>query len=273
MTNQKEHHDPMNALATVSIILLVIFILIMCLSNGRYISSDTAFVCTSIVMMYGVGVVLGVIEYKIMAPLKPFVVARLSWAVSIAAIVFAARAGTSGDVNDIFHIDPSALPMTVAVGTVLKIFTWSRWIFTFGFLFSAFMVYQMITEKYFSDETSDSEKKSIQIITVCALVSLGLCAFFSHFEFHDPEKFRQGLYRIAHMTDFSGSFNCQGYNSQNLDALFIGPNQKQALFAPKLPEDYFFTKGPTLFAPVQIPSEFPIDQCFHKNVPVKELFE
>lgn len=267
----KNHDGKMHLLAKVSTIVTIAIYFIVALANGRYISSDETFICTLVAMIFGVGVVLGVIEHKIMAPLKPFVIARIGWLSAIAAIAFFARASTIDDVNRIFHIDASALPMTVIVGTILKVFSWGRWVFTVGFFISLLIEFLIYTGRLLSDNAWPDEKYSAHIIAICAIISLGLCAFFSQFQFHDPVKFEQRLYRIAHMTDFSASFNCQGYDSNTLDALFIGPNQDQALFAPKLPENYFFIQGPTLLATVNIPSKFTIGKCLPEVIDVNEM--
>ena len=261
----------MQTLSMVSMFSIVILFAIMILTNGKYISSDTAFVMTLVAMAFGVGVVLGLIEYKFMTPLKQFGIARAGWAASIAAIAFIARASAIDTVNEMFRVDAGALPMTVVAGSVIQIFAWGRWIFTGGFFISATMGILMLFDKYFADDVPSYARTPTQIITYCTTISLGLCTLFSQFQFHDPDKVEQRLYRIAHMTDFSGAFDCQGFDSKDFDALFIGPEQNHALFAPKLPEADLFAQGPSFLAPVTIPPKFAIVQCIHPDVSADTL--
>lgn len=120
----------------------------------------------------------------------------------------------------------------------------------------------MWTGNYFDKHTS-AEEKTARVITI-AMVALTLLisAIFIHARIHNKESRLQIIYRIAHSSDFSSSFRCQGINEEIQSVVFIGPEQRRVLVAPKIEEPgIYLDKKADVLRNVNIPKEFPLMDC------------
>lgn len=188
---------------------------------------------------------------------------RWIFAAGIAFIVYLSRVDTVNDINAIFHIDASALPLTTIAGTAMRFASYMFWpmvaVCAVSTLFIAFMMWGSIL-----DDKADLEKISLGIRVFAALLASGLAAMFIYAQLADAA-ISAKLYRIAHSSDFVSKFNCEHIESDKFDVLFIGSEQRRVLVAPKIqPEDMLFNtrkQQPAILMPVKIPEYFTVMEC------------
>ena len=104
---------------------------------------------------------------------------------------------------------------------------------------------------------------------LAAMMFSGFAFLVAHYQLSD-DSLRPKLYRIAHDTDFSSVYDCVGHDPKEFDALFIGPEQRVALFAPVLNDediDEAVNQRAPILLPAQIPDAFEIAECTQPHWP------
>jgi hypothetical protein len=187
---------------------------------------------------------------------------RWGFAAVLAFVTFFAKAQAMADLNSIFHIDPAALPMTLLAGVTMRFASYLFWpmasIAAFSFLALIIMKCGPVLQG-----KSEIEKISMASNGLFALVTSLMALGIIHFQLSD-EGIKGKLYRLAHDSDFVSKFDCNGFDSKYLDALFIGPDQRKALFARKLSSEFVLNvdqEPPELLKSVDIPKDFVIAEC------------
>lgn len=228
--------------------------------EGR-IEADAFMWLQGFAALSGMLVVAGVAEKKLGRHLAGFVSTRAVWAVMAAFLAYFARAAAVDDVNAVFHVDASALPMAVLAGTVMHLFSWLRLPFLAVCLVSAFAIVGMLRGTQWDERTGEGEKFALFVIALMSLFVCGIGAAFISAQLDEGGR-RQKLYRIAHATDFSGTFRCAGVDDRAYSVLFIGPDQRRALVAPKVPPPSLFGQRTHEFLrSLRYPGEFPVVEC------------
>jgi hypothetical protein len=213
-------------------------------------------------IVLGLASIAGYIE-AFLKPAMGFESLRWIFAAGIAFIGYLSRIDAINDINAIFHIDASALPLTAIAGTAMR---FASYLFLpmvavcgVSTLVVALMIWGTIL-----DDKDELEKIALGIRVVAAFVASGLAAIFIHAQLAGTA-ISAKLYRIAHSSDFVSKFNCEHIDSEKFDVLFIGPEQRRVLVAPKIPpEDVFFNlrkQQPAILLPVKIPDYFPVMEC------------
>lgn len=243
---------------------LAIFIIFVCSGAVKDDNISQAFFTWMIWLSIAMGLVsiAGYIEAVAKSALG-FESFRWIFAAGIAFIGYLSRIDATNDINAIFHIDASALPLTAIAGTAMRFASYMFWPMVAVFCISAIFVVLMIWGTILEGK-DDIEKIALGIRVFAALVASGLAAIFVHAQLADAA-ISAKLYRIAHSSDFVSKFNCEHIESEKYDVLFIGPEQRRVLVAPKIPpEDIFFNprrQQPTILLPVNIPVYFPVMEC------------
>jgi hypothetical protein len=213
-------------------------------------------------IVLGLASIAGYIE-AFLRPALGFESLRWIFAASIAFIGYLSRIDAINDINAIFQIDASALPLTAIAGTAMRFSSYMFWPMLAVCGVSALVVAQMIWGTIL-DDSDELEKVSFGFRAVAAFLASGLAALFIHSQLTDAA-IKAKLYRIAHSSDFVSKFNCERIDSEKFDVLFIGPEQRRVLVAPKIPpEDIFFNmrkQPPAILLPVKIPDYFPVMEC------------
>jgi hypothetical protein len=222
---------------------------------------STFFALVGVSIATGLVVALGALEEVFASSLTTFKSAQWAVAALIAVVAYSGRVQAINDLNSIFHIDASALPMTLTAGTVLNVAALLFWFFVALAVAGVISLVLMYGGAVFDEKTEEVKKLRAVSVAFAVVISCGVSAGFAYV--HLKENFRQQkLYRLAHMTDFSGSFRCEGIDAEASSVLFIGPEQRRVLVAPKLPTDQIQDeRQPQLLQQVAIPSEFEVRDC------------
>lgn len=188
---------------------------------------------------------------------------RWGFAACIALFSYLSRIDAANDINMLFHVDASALPLSTIAGTAMRFAAWMRWPMVFVFIASLIAIGLMVFGSLLQ-EKDDVEKFAVGIRIFAATIASGLAWLFIHAQLSD-DGIRLKLYRIAHTADFVDKFNCKGYDSNKFDGLFIGPEQRRVLIAPKIAQvNQLFNadqQPPELMQTVDVPQYFPIVEC------------
>lgn len=230
------------------------------LDSGK-IEANTYLWVQAAAILIGLFTLAAAIEKMLPRCLLDFKSSAIWWAVGLAILAYFARVAALDDVNRVFHIDPSALPMTLAAANVMRFFIWMEWPFIIMASIS-FVVLMLIAKgTYFSEDMPENERAASGILVFSIMMNCILCAAFIHFHL-DEQGRQQKLYRTAHATDFVSTFHCQGIDADKFSVLFIGPEQRKVLVAPKLPAPLLFGKRSAEFLQaLMVPAEFPTVDC------------
>ena len=183
---------------------------------------------------FGMLSVAGLIE-RYAKPAMGYESMRWGMAAAIAMLTYLSRIEALDDLNNIFRIDGYALPLTAIAGTAMRLASKFSMIFAVVFWVSVILIALMKWGSVFDDTDDDVAKIGKGLRVVAALLASGLAWAFIHTQL-DDKGIKAKLYRIAHKTDFVGAFDCAGVDTSQNDALFIGPDQRRILVAPKINE-------------------------------------
>jgi len=212
-------------------------------------------------LFIGLFVLAGTIEKACDKGFAEFKVSALWWAALLAVLSYFARLSAVVDVNSVFNIDPSALPLTVIAASVMRLFVWMKYPFIIISFLSLVVLAFMLFGDYFDAKISGHEKAASGFLTVSNFACCGLAALFisNHL---DDESRKQKIYRIAHAADFVSKFDCAGWSTKDVSVLFIGPEQRRVLVAPHIPEPDFLSQRTSDFLqPLKVPASFPVVEC------------
>ncbi len=259
------------AVKAASLIAMLAFIVVLGNSSSESVSQKTlaaALLLSIFLEIISIAAMLELALESAMA-LSSF---RWGLAAMLAVIGFLAKTQTMADLNAIFHIDPSALPMTLAAGTAIRFATYLLWpMLVITAISAAMLLFYWIGKTLRKHD--DIARIDIVARTLFAFIASGLAALIILLQFSD-HGIKTKLYRLSHDADFNAAFDCRGFKADQLDALFIGPEQRRALFAPKLPHDTLFVntkETPEFLRPVKIPQSFVIADCVSTITSVPDL--
>ncbi len=181
-------------------------------------------------------------------------------AILLLALAFhVARLDSLSDINSIFHIDPSALPLTIWVATIANILKLLYW---------PVILCLVATLLLWIRSVGDSADIKTSVQWVASAVAFAIFLLTVILRLGDQER-KEFLYRFAHQSDFVSKFNCEGVGSGEIVGLFIGPEQHRILLAPVIKESPInYEKSPELFRPVKIPERFPVVECISPRIEI-----
>lgn len=243
------------------------------LVDNGYVGPDKFLWIQSVALFIGFFVLAGACEKILGKGLAEFKVTSLWWAALFAVLGYFARISALNDVNQLFHIDPVAVPMTLVAASVMQFFVWMKWPFMVVALGSLIALLLMWKGTYFDVEVNETERMASGWLTVSNLVSCALAATFISYQL-DEDGRKQKLYRTAHAADFVSQFTCVGIDKAHFSVLFIGPEQRRILIAPKLPEPVLFVnRSPEFLQALKVPKEFPVTECILPPVDLKSWMQ
>ena len=217
-----------------AVMFLVSLVLLFALVSGRHLTSGQTLWLLGGTIALGLVVAVGELEDLLGDRFVDSRGLRYAGAALTAMAVFASRIESVGDVNHIFRVDASALPLTVWAGTAIHM---ARLFFYplvgaagIAAISLAFQFFRRHKEGEAATETAEFAR-SLAIVLSC-----GLSAMIIQFQLNDDEWRRATIYRIAQSSDFSGSFRCSGVSEEGMVGLFIGPEQRRIMLAKKIDE-------------------------------------
>lgn len=199
-------------------------------------------------------VVLGTLVQRFLARhFADFKSARLLGVGLAALATFVAHGRAVGEVNAIFQIDASALPHATAAASAMTIGAWLFWTVLVPVTVASFAwLIRCCMKARFGDATI-AGAILIAGVTWCGLIGNQAA----------PDRRRQSnLYQIALAMDFNKRSHCRGVSHDSEGVVFIGPDQRRAIVAPRRIEVPSGGGFNSLVPQLQVPTNFPIVECF-----------
>lgn len=260
--NMSEESNKINFVLPTAAVVSCVILVIAAVNreNNKYQGLFISMICLSVT--FGLFSIAGLLETKI-KPLLGFVSFRWVFVSALALVAYISRVDAVNDINEVFHIDAGALPLTTIAVTVMRFATYMFWPMVVVVVTSALVIGFMFFGSVLDDK-EDIVKVVLGVWAWAAFASSGLACLLICGQLSDVG-IKAKLYRVAHKSDFVGNFNCQGIDSKRFAALFIGPEQRRVLLAEKIPNDTWIfnekVQQPELMRPVSIPAFFPIMDC------------
>lgn len=150
-----------------------------------------------------------------------------------------------------------ALPLTTIAMTVIS-FALYMYIPMVIILIASVAILILIAIDRIYEDAKDPERIRIIILLTTASVTAVIFTILVY-DIRKENTLKYITYRIAQKTDFVSSFNCIGIDQKVSNVLFIGPEQKRILVAPKItsePKNHL-----DITAPVKVPDNFYLGDC------------
>lgn len=242
-----------------AVLFLVSLFLLFGLVSGHNLTSGETLWLFGGTIVLGLLVAVGEVEDLLGERFLNFRGFRYACAALTALIFYTSRIQSIGDVNQIFHIDASALPLTVWGGTALHVIK----LFFYPFIVAACIAATCLATQFFSSgKERDSITEMANFARFFAIVmSCGLAAAFVHVQLNDDDRRMATFYRIALASDFSGRFQCSGVAQDDMVGLFIGPEQRRIMLARKLDEPTQPHGSTPMLPRSVVPPDFLIVDC------------
>lgn len=208
-------------------------------------------------MIVSVYVVMSLVELKLAGRLMSLKSGLFLWMAVIGLLIWFSRIDAQADVNDIFGVDASLLPMTTTAATFMRFLmriqpaiyvTMLGSVLLFCFTYSAARLRKELPWYAFCHGSN--------LFAFVVIASLVVTVFSV------DRRRNQILYHIAHMADFSSKSPCINVDSLTDDVLYLDSARDKILVAPKIKENEATTLLTfRLLAPAPIPGAFKPLKC------------
>ncbi|KMK81802.1 MULTISPECIES: hypothetical protein [Pectobacterium] len=200
---------------------------------------------------------------SLVSSLWRFTVTKVLLSIVLSGLVIYARGQAGIHVNAVFHVDASALPITLLFTTGLMVF---KLLLPFIIVVAAimFLVNSFFMAAWFKNKFGggDSELPLLQPV-LCVLVSSVLLyhGWLWPSDQLSDTRVSEKIYLLAHALDFNDSHQCANVPADR-PVVFLGNVQDAVLVAPYQLEDFDFA---TFFeASVNVPHQFMRMRCEYK---------
>ncbi|XYQ54387.1 hypothetical protein ACS91J_21835 [Pectobacterium carotovorum] len=200
---------------------------------------------------------------SLVSSLWRFTVTKVLLSIVLSGLVIYARGQAGIHVNAVFHVDASALPITLLFTTGLMVF---KLLLPFIIVVAAimFLVNLFFMAAWFKNKFSggNSELPLLQPV-LCVLVSSVLLyhGWLWPSDQLSDTRVSEKIYLLAHALDFNDSHQCANVPADR-PVVFLGNAQDAVLVAPYQLEDFDFA---TFFeASVNVPHQFMRMRCEYK---------
>ncbi|MGF6513004.1 glucan phosphoethanolaminetransferase (alkaline phosphatase superfamily) [Pseudomonas sp. BT76 TE3572] len=251
--SESESNSP-NQTATVRALcaLAVVAFLLVAITGFAVRSSTpypTLFILTlTISMLISFYILMSLIEIKLAQKLMHLKSSLLIWAVFLGGLSVFAKIDAQAEINQIFHVDSSLLPMTLAAATFMHALAKLEPILYLIFI-ASFILFVLYAEA--SRKGKRAAGYAVCHLSNC-LVFLITAIFVTQVMASDERRVGV-LYRFAHVADFNSFSPCTNVRSDEFDVLYLDSSRNKILIAPKITasEDIEPTKYPLLkYVPV-----------------------
>lgn len=193
-----------------------------------------------------------------------FTVTKLLVSIALSCVVIYARGKAAGYINGVFHVDASALPITLVYITGLMVFKLLL-PFVFAIATTLFVVHIFTAIGWLKDKLTGKQDELPPLYSLLSVFVSGVILFYgwnwSNGQLSDsrvPEK----VYLMAHALDFNQSHECANIDA-NKPVVFLGNAQESVLVAPYKLENIDFV---TVFdGAVIVPGDFTRQKCDYGN--------
>lgn len=181
----------------------------------------------------------------------------------LSGVVLYARGKAASNINGVFHVDASALPITLVFTTallVLKLLV--PFILTVALMLS--MVHALIGAGWLKGKLDGKAADQPPLYSLLSVLVSSVILYFGFSWSSDqiadsrvPEK----IYLMAHALDFNYSHECANV-AANRPVVFLGNAQESVLVAPYKLADFDFSDF--FETPVTVPTDFERQRCEYK---------
>lgn len=256
-----DHAATMSALC---ILALVSFVLIVVAGTAAQSSTPypTLFILAfTSSMLIGFYILMSLLEIKLDQKLMHLKSSLLIWAAFFGGLGFFAKIDAQTEINQIFHVDPSLLPMTLAAATFIHALVKLKLIF-YVISGASFIFFVLSCEAHRKGKRRASH-------SICHLAN---CLVFFNISIlvtgvmASEERREEVLYRFAHLADFNTFSPCKKINPEEFDVLYLDGNRTRVLIAPKISDSEHIepTKYP-LLKYVPVPKAFEKRKCEYSD--------
>lgn len=198
-----------------------------------------------------------------------FAITKFLVSIILSVVVLCARGKAASYLNGVFHIDASALPITLVLTTGLLVLKWLvPFILTVAVALS--LVHGLIGAGWIKGKLDGSSVDEPPLYSLLSFLVSGVILYFgwgwSSDQIADsrvPEK----VYLMAHALDFNYSHECANV-AANQPVVFLGNSQESVLVAPYRLADFDFEEFFEAF--VTVPTDFVRQRCEYKPSPAVE---
>ncbi|WP_219097855.1 hypothetical protein [Pseudomonas sp. UMAB-40] len=268
ITPSESESKPPSHIATVRALCALAFVaFILVAVSGFAVRSSTPhptiFILSATVsILISFYILMSLIEIKLTQKLMHLKSSLLIWAVFLGGLSVFAKIDAQAEVNQIFHVDPSLLPMTLAAATFMHALAKLELMFYLIFLASFFLFALYSKARRKGQRTAGyavCHLSNCLVFLITAIVVTQVMA--------SAERRGEVLYRFAHAADFNSFSPCTNVRPDEFDVLYLDSSRNKILIAPKITtsEDIEPEKYP-LLKYVQVPREFRTLECEYKNL-------
>lgn len=254
-------YSEIRMLATVSILALLLL-----LSAALMVKLDAPYanyiaLALTATMISSVYVIISLIELKLAGKLMNMKSGLSLWLSVIGLLIWFSKIDAQVNVNNIFGVDASLLPMTTTAATFMHVM-----IRTEPAIYATMFVSALL---FAFSYPAARLRKEIPLYAICHTSNLLTCVVIASLisnVFSQEHRRDQILYHIAHMADFSSKSPCTNVYSLTDDVLYLDSVRSKILVAPKIKEHEPTTLLTfSLLAPVLIPSDFKHLTCEYER--------
>jgi hypothetical protein len=208
-------------------------------------------------MIASVYVAMSLVELKLAIRLMSLKSGLFLWLSVIGLLTWFSRIDAQVDVNTIFGVDASLLPMTTSAATFMRLL-----MHIVPAIYLIILLSALLFCFTYSAARLRNEWPWYAVCHVLNLLAFVLIASLVVTVISVDRRRNQILYHIAHMADFSGKSPCMNVDSMADDVLYLDSARDKILVAPKIKE-----REPTtlvtfrLLAPAPIPGDFKKLKC------------
>lgn len=203
---------------------------------------------------------------SVVRSLWSFAITKFLLSLILSGVVFYAHGRAAGYINGVFHVDASALPITLVLTTGLVLF---KLLVPFVLTIATLILAQhaLLIISWAKDNNPWKTIGDFPFFSLLCSAVAGVILFFGWSWPSDqlsdtriPEK----VYLIADTLDFNQRHECANVDPKR-PVVFLGTDQESVLVAPYRLEDFDFA---TFFeARVRVPTQFIRQKCEYKPLP------
>lgn len=193
-----------------------------------------------------------------------FTITKIIVSIIFSGLIIYARGRAAGYMNEVFHIDASAIPITLVFSTGLIVFKLLV-PFVFAVAIALFCAHFIIAVNWIKDKRAGVER---DFFPWHSLLSISVASVILFYGWHwardqlSDERVPEKIYLMAHALDFNRVHECANVDPTR-PVIFLGASQESVLVAPYGLEDFDFA---TFFeARVTVPTDFTRERCVYKE--------
>ncbi|EJL99950.1 MULTISPECIES: hypothetical protein [unclassified Pseudomonas] len=234
-THSEGESKSLTPIATVrALCLLAVIAFLLIVVAGCAVQSSTPYptlfvLAFAVSMLLSFYILMSLIEIKLAQKLMHLKSSLLIWAVFLGGLSVVAKIDAQVEINQMFHVDPSLLPMTLTAATFMHAVAKLQWIF---FLISIVSFAMLVRYSYLRRKRMRAG--GYMLCHLSNSLVFFLAGIFVTTVLASDERRGEVLYRFAHVADFSSYSPCTNVRSDEFDVLYLDSSRAKILIAPKI---------------------------------------